>query len=196
MNKLAIVATAAIAVLGASSASAATYLDPWTVSPTGAISVVFGDNGLDVVGAEAIAGQSSSTHAFNATTGEFTDTFSFLLPTGIVGFTLSSIGFAATSSLQVSSFSFNGVDLAFTNSANAGGGTTVMGGGGPIPITAGAAQVLTIRGTGGPDAVFSGTATFEPFRGGAVPEPATWALMIVGFGGAGALLRRRALIAA
>jgi hypothetical protein len=26
---------------------------------------------------------------------------------------------------------------------------------------------------------------------GSVPEPATWALMIMGFGGAGALLRRR-----
>ena len=30
-------------------------------------------------------------------------------------------------------------------------------------------------------------------RGGAVPEPATWALMILGFGAAGARLRRRAL---
>ena len=29
------------------------------------------------------------------------------------------------------------------------------------------------------------------FTGGGVPEPATWALMIMGFGGAGVLLRRR-----
>lgn len=29
---------------------------------------------------------------------------------------------------------------------------------------------------------------------GAVPEPATWALMILGFGGAGAMLRRRRLV--
>lgn len=29
------------------------------------------------------------------------------------------------------------------------------------------------------------------FTGGAVPEPATWALMIMGFGGAGALIRQR-----
>lgn len=31
---------------------------------------------------------------------------------------------------------------------------------------------------------------FDSLAGG-VPEPTTWALMIVGFGGAGALLRRR-----
>lgn len=33
-------------------------------------------------------------------------------------------------------------------------------------------------------------------EGGGVPEPATWALMIMGFGGAGAMLRRRTAVAA
>ena len=38
---------------------------------------------------------------------------------------------------------------------------------------------------------------FETAQGGAVPEPAAWALMILGFGGAGAMLRRvRSLVAA
>ena len=31
---------------------------------------------------------------------------------------------------------------------------------------------------------------------GAIPEPTTWALMIFGFGAAGAMLRRRRLVAA
>ena len=31
------------------------------------------------------------------------------------------------------------------------------------------------------------------WSGGAVPEPSTWALMIAGFGGVGAMLRRRRL---
>jgi hypothetical protein len=35
-----------------------------------------------------------------------------------------------------------------------------------------------------------------PFGSGAVPEPATWALMIMGFGGAGAMLRRRRMVLA
>ncbi|THD57483.1 PEPxxWA-CTERM sorting domain-containing protein [Phenylobacterium sp.] len=36
----------------------------------------------------------------------------------------------------------------------------------------------------------------RPVTAGGVPEPASWALMIMGFGGAGALLRRRRLVAA
>ena len=47
-----------------------------------------------------------------------------------------------------------------------------------------------VSGIGGADAVFSGTATFQALTAG-VPEPGAWALMIVGFAGTGALLRRR-----
>ena len=60
---------------------------------------------------------------------------------------------------------------------------------GAFPVIAGGPQSLIIAGNGGPDAVFSGTATFEPQA--AIPEPGAWALMILGFGGAGAMLRRR-----
>jgi hypothetical protein len=34
------------------------------------------------------------------------------------------------------------------------------------------------------------------FSGGAVPEPSAWALMLVGFGGLGAMMRRRRMVAA
>jgi hypothetical protein len=40
------------------------------------------------------------------------------------------------------------------------------------------------------------TLNVAPERSGAVPEPGTWALMILGFGGAGAVLRRRKTLAA
>jgi hypothetical protein len=43
---------------------------------------------------------------------------------------------------------------------------------------------------------YSGTATLVTGPGGAVPEPASWALMILGFGAAGAMLRRRSLATA
>lgn len=43
---------------------------------------------------------------------------------------------------------------------------------------------------------FGSLAYTATFTGGAVPEPATWALMIAGFGGAGGMLRRRRIQAA
>jgi hypothetical protein len=189
--KILAVAVSAAAALLASTASAATYADAWTTSATGGISVVFGDNGLDIPGAEIVPGETVTTHAYDAGTGAFTDTFSFFLPNGIVGFTLSSIGFAPNSSLTVTGFTFNGASLGVTNAANASGGITVLGSGGPFTVATGGPQTLVITGTGGPDAVFSGTATFEAAAVGGIPEPATWALMLGGFGGAGAILRRR-----
>jgi PEP-CTERM motif len=38
------------------------------------------------------------------------------------------------------------------------------------------------------------TVNFDPFVGGGVPEPATWALMIAGFGLVGASIRRRSKV--
>ncbi|MFZ5719971.1 MAG: FxDxF family PEP-CTERM protein [Pseudomonadota bacterium] len=182
-------ATAATGVLAfAGVASAATYVDAWTVSPTGAISVAFGDNGLDIPGAESIPGETTTTHVYDPVTDAFTDTFSFELPTGLVGFSLSSIGFASNTSLYNVAMDFNGTNIAVQQTANGSGGFSYTALSGAFNIAAGGPQLLTISGTGGPDAVFSGTATFEPQA--AIPEPGAWALMILGFGGAGAMLRR------
>ncbi len=182
-------AMAASFAMAASAASAATYVEPWTQTPSGGISVAFGDNGLGVEGAETITGETASTHSYDPGSQFFTDNFSFNLPDGVVGFTLSSIGFLTNSSLVVNSFTWNGVALSVTNTPSDGGGNVVMASGGPLPVVAGGPQLLTITGTGGPQAVFSGTATFE--AAAPVPEPGAWALMILGFGGTGALMRRR-----
>jgi len=191
LRKLVLAATAAALAFGGSSAMAATYVDPWTVSPTGGISVVFGNNGFDIDGAESIPGETVTTAFYNDTTDEFVDTFDFFLPDGIVGFTLSSIGFAANSSIQSIAMSFNGNNIPLIVTPNVSGGVTVMAASGAFPIAFGAAQSLIINGVAGPDAVYSATATFE--RAAVVPEPASWALMIAGFGGAGAMLRRRSV---
>lgn len=181
-------AAAALSLAAAAGgASAATFVEPWTTTPVGGISVAFGNDGLGIPGAESIPGETTSTHVYDDATGAFTNTFSFELPDGIVGFTLSSIGFLANSSLTVSSFTFNGVDLAYTNTPVGADGNKVLGADGPLPVVAGGPQVLTITGFGGSEAVYAGTATFAA----AVPEPGAWALMILGFGGTGALLRRR-----
>jgi hypothetical protein len=57
-----------------------------------------------------------------------------------------------------------------------------------------AGNVFTTGAIGTPAAAsYGGTINIEPLS---VPEPGTWALMIMGFGGAGALLRRRQRVAA
>ena len=42
----------------------------------------------------------------------------------------------------------------------------------------------------------NGNTTSYDFEVAAVPEPGAWALMIVGFGGVGAMVRRRRMVAA
>ena len=54
------------------------------------------------------------------------------------------------------------------------------------PVLAGT-QTISISGASGALGAYSGSLTF-----GGVPEPKSWALMIVGFGLAGAAMRRRA----
>lgn len=189
MKKLALAASAAVLVFGGSSAMAATFVDPWTTSASGGISVVFGNNGFEDPGAESIPGETVSTSSYNPGTGEFTDTFDFFLPDGIVGFTLSSIGFATNSSISAITMAFNGANIPLTIVANGAGGFTVNASSGAFTINQGGPQQLVISGKAGAEAVYSSTATFE--AAGVVPEPASWALMIAGFGGAGAMLRRR-----
>lgn len=175
-------------VLSAGAATAATIVSPWTQSPNGGISVVFSNDGLGIAGQQSVAGETTTTHAFDAGTGAFTDTFSFELPTGILGFTLSSNGFAPNSSIILTSVKFNGTVIDFTNVPNNQGGSSFQILTGPFNVVAGGPQVLEIIGTGGGQAVFTGTGTFET---AVVPEPGAWALMILGFGGTGAMMRRR-----
>ena len=53
-------------------------------------------------------------------------------------------------------------------------------------------NTLTVSGYTGGGGEFSGDLTFAA---GAVPEPATWAMMLLGFAGIGSVVRRRKSIA-
>ena len=177
------VAAAAFAMTGA--ANAATFIDPWTTNTTtGAISVVIGDTGLGIAGGSTDPVQGDSTHAYNATTGVFTDTFNFFLPTGQVGASLTSSDKA--NDLTFTGITFNGVSGMVGSGVGGDPGAAISA----QLIVKGGEQQLILTGTGGAAATYGGTANFSPVVAG-VPEPASWALMIIGFGSAGALLRKR-----
>jgi hypothetical protein len=183
-TKLGMMAAAA-ALAATSAASAATFIQNWTTSPDGSISVTIGDNGLGVAGGSTSAVNGNSTHVYDAATGAFTDTFDFFLPTGKSGASaITTLSGDPVADLTFSSITFNGA----TGSVATGGGVSTAHVG-LQPITLGGAQHLVITGDGGSAATFGGTVNFV--LNSAVPEPASWALMILGFGSAGALLRRR-----
>jgi hypothetical protein len=180
-------ALGALTLGAAGAASAATFIQPWTTSPTGAISVTIGDNGLGVAGGSTDAVNGNSTHVYDAATNTFTDTFDLFLPTGKAGSSvITTLSGQSINDLTFSSIVFNGV-----------GGTTSVADGqasahiGFQPVSLGGPQELVITGTGGSAATFGGTVSFVLNAAGGAPEASTWALMIVGFGGAGAVMRRR-----
>jgi len=196
LSKLAMGAVAALAIAGAaSSASATTVIDNWTNVPNQPITLTFSDNkisdatgaGIYVNGADASDG--TSFHQWDGVKA-FTDTFNFTLPTGNVGFDLGTISFQALSGMKFTSVTFNGVALTLIKKGTYSWDAYTPD---PIPVVFGGPQVLIVKGEGGANASWAGTGTFNP-----VPEPGTWALMIIGFGGAGAMIRsrRRALAAA
>jgi hypothetical protein len=75
-----------------------------------------------------------------------------------------------------------GTNSVYHITLNLGSGVTSIG------FQGGTEQAWTDEGFGLDNVVLSGHLVGG---GGAIPEPATWALMIAGFGGAGAMLRRR-----
>lgn len=188
-SKLA-VAAAAATLASAGAASAATFIDTWTTNNvTGAISVVIGDTGFNVFGGSS-SSQGTSTQTITDLTGadagrvSFVDTFDFTLPTGTINSSVTSSD--TNNALKFTGITFNNVSgvIGNTPAGLPSAGITAQ------LVSQGGSQHLVISGTSGPAGSFGGTVNFAPVAGG-VPEPASWALMIIGFGSAGALLRRR-----
>lgn len=114
--------------------------------------------------------------------GSFSDSFSFSYPSaGLGGATISSIfSVNQNNNVDFTSVTLNGtalnigvtgdVEFRFLNN---------------LPVPAGL-QSLLVTGTSGGNGSYAGTLSF-----GAVPEPATWGMLIIGFGGIGMAMRRR-----
>lgn len=166
-------------------------------APAYAATVVYGsiNPGGVVTLAPAGPGAVSSSLSFDVQgDGAFTATFSFTNP-----FTSANTGGSAV-------FNFDPDVLTFTGGNISGGGlvTTVNGpAGSSIQVDrlalAQGPQTLTFTGTLAPASATGGNG-FARVGGqltltevaGVVPEPATWALFILGFGAIGGALRRRA----
>ena len=149
----------------ATSATAATFVT-WTApAEDGSFTATYGNTGVPG--------------------GEFNDVFDFTLPTGSSSFTITStFTDNADNDINFSSVAYNGIqfnvgvtgqnEFRFLNN---------------VTTTSGAPQQLAVSGFSGGNGSYSGVISFTP--NAPIPEPGAWALMILGFGGAGAMIRRR-----
>lgn len=112
--------------------------------------------------------------------GTFTATGSFSMPAGyrLVSGSITTTAISNRTNIDFSSATLNG--SAFTLSPT---GVFEFGSLNPIPLQA--INTLIVTGYTGGRASFAGDLAF------AVPEPATWALLMFGFAGIGTMVRRR-----
>lgn len=131
----------------------------------------------------AFVGNSGFFGNSNIAAGSFTDNIPFILPTaGTGGFTISTLALDSFTNVNFTSVSVDG--KAFTLSPT---GVYETGFLAPSFFAAGI-KILTVVGTSGGNGSYGGSISFTP---GAVPEPATWAMMLGGLGLVGGMLRRR-----
>jgi len=159
-----IAAAFAVAAM-ATAAQAATYVNYGTVGSDGGFSISFGNNGI--------------------TTTAIDDTFTFTLPTGRADFVITSTMSGTSQNITWSSITLDGTE--FESGAAGWNEFNFLNG---VVTVDGDTLTLVLKGTGGGNASYGGLITFMPTATAAVPEPASWALMIGGFGAAGAVLRR------
>lgn len=183
MNKFALFAAGVASLAIAAPAYAATVVTFAATNPGGAVTLL-----------PAGPGAVSRAISFDVQgTGDFTATFTFDNP------------FEFANATGSASFDFDPDILNFTDGDFSGTGSVaigVPGSGSAITVSRGmlesGAQTLTFMGTLNSSSTPAGGNNFARIGGSlnlvemaAVPEPATWAMFILGFGMLGAGLRRR-----
>jgi hypothetical protein len=145
---------------------------------------------MTISGPSGTFGDDAVTCSASGTTGpcSFTRTFSFVTP---AGFTLAS---ADISSLAIAGNALTNIDFTSVtlNSVN----FNILATGQQEfrnllnqALVVGGNNVIAVTGTTGGEAAFRGTLSFASTS--AVPEPTTWAMMLIGFGAVGYSMRRR-----
>ena len=158
-------AMAASMLLVAPAANAAQFINISPPGPGGTISGTFGFNEIGL--------------------GDFTHEFDFELPAGISNASIiSSLIFnVPETDINFSSVTLNGVEFQIEKTGDKESRFLDN-----LAINAGP-QKLVVSGWSGGNGSYGGQLSFAPSA--AVPEPATWAMMIIGFGAAGAMVRNR-----
>ncbi|WP_435530023.1 FxDxF family PEP-CTERM protein [Phenylobacterium koreense] len=149
----------------APAANAAQFINISAPGPAGTISGAFGYNEIGA--------------------GDFSHVFDFNLPAGVSNASIvSSLIFdVAETDINFSSVTLNGVEF---NIEKVGDKESRFLDN--LAIVAGPQQLI-VKGWSGGNGSYGGQLSFAPT--GAVPEPATWAMMIIGFGAAGTMVRNR-----
>ena len=169
MNKYLLGAATTLAAFVISpAATAATFTpgDPQfqvTFLPNGTISANIGNSGI---------------------TTDFSDTYAFTLLTDGLGSGSVSANFTTGTgnAIQLTSVTINGAPITITQIGN-----LTVAGGDNVSLLTGLNNIV-ITGTASGNVAYGGSITFVP---NAVPEPATWAMMLVGFGMVGSAMRYR-----
>ena len=173
------VATAAAAMPSAASAATCMALD-CEFAPGDPEFTIAGDTVPPITGSV-----SGTIGRAGIGSGIFTDIYRFIVDadgTGSGSISTSLSGF--DSNVDFLTVTINGMDVPIFNQ-----GTDVeFAGISGVMITAGMLNELVISGSSNGNGSYGGQITFTPSA--PIPEPATWAMMLIGFGGLGYTMRR------
>ena len=204
MRKLVLSVLGASALAIASAASAQTIITPGAPLPPNDPSTSF------IVSGNIFSGPIAATIGHTGIdAGAFTDIFQFTIPqtgfgSGSITTSVSALDFLGETDLDIDSVVVNGL-LAFTQLRTPstvsdpfgvpcavrgvdGCGANEVAFRNDVPILAGVLNTITVNGLSRGNGSYGGNLTFTPT---AVPEPATWGMMLLGFAGIGWQLRRK-----
>ncbi len=174
---LALAAAATVALSFAPAAHAVTVPVGTTGNPTFTASMGAGGTYAGTFGITGIAA------------GNFSDSYTFTLPANGLGsgtVTTSANIIGSVNDVDFTKVTINGMMATLTSMA---GGLNEVAFANGVPIVAGKLNTIVVEGLSRGNGAYGGQLSFTPTPG--VPEPAAWAMMIVGLGTGGAAMRSR-----